>query len=93
MTLPGALLDAMRALVTRVAGPSRAPAESGPDTPLSEDGFWLDSVEMLEVVVACESEFGITFDATRDFVGDAFATLGTLGALPVDQRAAARVGP
>ena len=93
MTSPGALLEALRTLVTRVAGPGRAPVESGPATPLSEGGFWLDSVELLEVVVACESEFDITFDATRDFVDDAFATLGTLAALVDRKRAAAHVEP
>jgi acyl carrier protein len=93
VTSPGTLLEAMRALVIRVVGPSRAPAESGPATPLSEGGFWLDSVELLEVVVACESEFDITFDATRDFAGDAFETLGTLAALVDRKRAAIRVGP
>jgi acyl carrier protein len=93
VTSPGALIEAMRALVTRVAGPSRAPVESGPATPLSEGGFWLDSVELLEVVVACESEFDITFDATRDFAGDAFETLGTLAALVDRKRAAVRAGP
>jgi acyl carrier protein len=90
--IPPAFLDKIRALVTRVAGPSRAPADSGPATPLSEGGFWLDSVELLEVVVACESEFDITFDATRDFDGDAFETLATLAAL-VDRKRAARVEP
>lgn len=72
------LLDAARALVTRVAGPSRTPPGSGAETPLSEAGFWLDSVELLEVVVACESEFGITFDATRDLTPAAVETLGSL---------------
>ena len=37
--------------------------------------------------------FDITFDATRDFAGDAFATLGTLTALVDRKRGAARVGP
>jgi acyl carrier protein len=49
-----------------VAGPSRTPPDSGPQTPLSGAGLRLDSVELLEVVVACECEFGIMFDATRD---------------------------
>lgn len=92
MTPPIALVDAIRALVARVAGPSRTPAESGPDTPLSEGGFWLDSVELLEVVVACEGEFDITFDATKDFAAGAFETLGTLATLVDGKRAAARVG-
>ena len=78
---PDPLLDATRALVERVAGPGRTPPDSGPQTPLSEAGFWLDSVELLEVVVGCECEFGITFDATRDFGGGAFETLGSLAEL------------
>ena len=45
------LLDAVRSLVARVAGPSRTPAESGPGTPLSGGGFWLDSVELPEALV------------------------------------------
>jgi acyl carrier protein len=85
-------LASIRALVIRVAGASRAPERSGAATPLSDGGFWLDSVELLELVVACEDAFGITFDATRDFDAGAFATLGTLAALVDEKRAAARVG-
>ena len=81
MRAPDPILDAIRALVERVAGPSRIPADSGPDIPLSGAGFWLDSVELLEVVVGCESEFGITFDATTDLTGETFETLGSLSAL------------
>jgi len=72
------LLDATRALVERVAGPSRTPEDSGPETPLSAEGFWLDSVELLELVVACETEFNIMFDATTDLTGGTFETLGAL---------------
>ena len=78
MSEPDRLLDATRALVLRIAGPSRAPAHSGPDTRLAEGGFWLDSVELLEVVVACETEFGIVFDAARDLTGESLETLGDL---------------
>ena len=72
------LLEAVRGLVSRVAGPSRTPPDAGADHALSGGGFWLDSVELLEVVVTCEEEFGITFDATRDLAEDALSTLGTL---------------
>lgn len=71
------LLDATHALIERVVGPDRTPPNAGADTRLSE-GYWLDSVELLEVVIACESEFGIVFDETHDLKGDAFETLGTL---------------
>jgi acyl carrier protein len=93
VTAPAASLDAVRALVARVAGPSRTPADSGPDTPLSEGGFWLDSVDLLEVVVGCEEAFGIAFDATRDLTRDAVETLGTLAALIDGKRPPARARP
>jgi acyl carrier protein len=71
------LLDAIRALVERLAGPSRTPAQVGPETRLAE-GYWLDSVELLELLIACETAFGIVFEETRDFDGGALDTLGTL---------------
>jgi acyl carrier protein len=86
-------LNTLRGLVRRIAGPDRAAAPGGADTPLSDGGFWLDSIELLELVVACEDAFGITFDAARDFDAGALATLGTLAALVEAKRAAARVGP
>ena len=82
MTDRDALLEALRAIVARVAGPTRAPAgDMGAETPLTEGGWWLDSVELLEVIVACETEFGITFEPARDLPDDALRTLGTLAAV------------
>ena len=78
--------------LTRVAGPSRTPADSGPDTRLSGAGFWLDSIELLEVIVACEAEFGITFDAMRDLTGSALETLGSLADLVRSKRVGAASG-
>jgi acyl carrier protein len=72
------ILVAIQALVERVSGPRRIPAETGPETHLSEGGFWLDSVELLEVVVACEERFGIVFDAAQDLTPEALETLATL---------------
>ena len=76
MSAPDPLLDTVRALVERVAGPSRTPAHAGPETRLTE-GYWLDSVELLDVLIACEAELGVAFDDTRDFEGGALDTLGT----------------
>lgn len=82
MTDRDALLEALRAIVERVAGPTRAPAgDMSAETPLTEGGWWLDSVELLEVIVACETEFGITFEPASDLLDDAFRTLGTLAAV------------
>ncbi len=62
-TADDAILARVRAIVTDIAGAGRVPADAGPDTPLGEEGFWLDSTEMLEVILACEREFGISFGA------------------------------
>lgn len=75
MTTDDLLLDRIRAIIERVTGPNRSPREVGPDTRLGDD-FWLDSVELLEVIVASEREFGIVFDEASDLDGEALATLG-----------------
>lgn len=71
-------LDRVRDVVSRVAGPDRTPPGAGGDTPLGEGGFWLDSVGMLEAVLACEAEFGVTFDPETDLAAAALRTVGTL---------------
>ena len=86
------LLAATRAIIERIAGPSRTPPGIGPETPLA-DGLWLDSIELLEVVVACESEFGIVFDEANDLQSGVFDTLGTLTDLIRVKRAARRQDP
>jgi len=56
------ILERVQAIVARIAGPGRTPHNAGPDTPLGEEGFWLDSLDLLDVIVACESEFGTVLD-------------------------------
>jgi acyl carrier protein len=75
------LVAQIRALVAQVIGASRVPADAGADMPLAEGGLWLDSVELLRVIVACESTFELTFAPVEDLVGDGLKTLGTLAAL------------
>ena len=65
------------ALVSRVAGAGRTPADAGPDTPIREGGFWLDSVALLELIVAAETEFGVQFDPTCDFDEEPLRTVGS----------------
>lgn len=65
MTSFDAVLRDVQAIVVRVAGPSRVPDDAGPDTRLA-DGFWLDSMEILDVVLACEQHFGIVFEEGTD---------------------------
>lgn len=56
------ILDRVQAIVARIAGPGRTPPDASPDTPLGEEGFWLDSLDLLDVIVACENEFGTVLD-------------------------------
>lgn len=75
------LCDRVRDIVTRIAGPHRTPANAGPATPLAEGGFWLDSIALLEVIVACETEFGVTFDSARDLTRDTLKSVESLAAV------------
>lgn len=82
MTAPFAdpLLLRVLSIVEGVVGAGRRQAAATADTRLA-DGFWLDSAELLDIVLACELEFGIVFDDERDFGKGAFDTLGTFAAL------------
>jgi acyl carrier protein len=75
------VLARVQRVAARIAGPARTPPDAGPDTPLGEGGFWLDSVDLVEVIVACEEEFGLTFEAEVDFTPEALATVKNLSAL------------
>ena len=41
-------------------------------------GFWLDSIATLEVIVACEEEFGVTFDGQTELTGASLSTVRSL---------------
>ena len=51
-------------IVTEVAGPDRTPERASAETPLNEGGFWLDSADLLEVLLGCEAAFSVTLDPT-----------------------------
>lgn len=71
-------LEAVQALVTRIAGPSQSPSNAGPDTPLLEGGFGLDSVHLLDAIIACEREYGVVFEPRTDFTAEALRTVRSL---------------
>jgi acyl carrier protein len=75
---PEPTLDQVLAVIGRIAGDHRSPADAGPDTLLMEGGFWLDSVHLLETVIACEETFGVVFDPALDFSDRTLITVGTL---------------
>ena len=74
------VLDRVKAIVARVAGPDRTPSAVGSTTLLGEGGLWLDSVELLEVILACEEEFDLVFDADLRLAEEALTTVGSLAA-------------
>ncbi len=73
------ILARVIALATSIAGPERTPEEVGPDTPLTDGGFWLDSVALVEVIVACEAEFFVEFDSEEDLTSSFSRPHGGLG--------------
>ena len=75
------LLTRVQRIVVTQAGADRTPRDVSPDTALGGAGFWLDSVDLLEIVLACESEFGVTFDSETDLTLETLATVRSLAAL------------
>jgi acyl carrier protein len=71
-------LEQVQAVVARVAGRHHTPVDAGPNTPLTQGGYWLDSVRLLETVIACEEEFGVVFDPATDFSDRTLITVSTL---------------
>jgi acyl carrier protein len=68
-------------IVAAVAGPARTPADPGPDTPLGEAGYWLDSVDLVEVVLASEREFDVTFEGEADLTPLSLSCIRTFAEL------------
>jgi acyl carrier protein len=75
------VLARVQALAARIAGPARTPPDAGPDTPLGDGGFWLDSVDLVEVIVACETEFAVSFEGETDLTAESMGTVRTLADL------------
>lgn len=67
-------------ILDRIVGPGRTPADAGPATPLLEEGFWLDSVGLIETVLTCEEAFRVSLDRETDLAGTGLVTVGGLAA-------------
>jgi acyl carrier protein len=74
------LLERLLKIVAFVAGPHRLPSDLGAHTPISDGGLELDSTAVLELIVSCEAEFGVTLDPDTDFTEEALSTVGRLAA-------------
>ena len=72
------IVERVQAIVAGIAGPRRSPPDLGLETPLGEEGLWFDSSEMLELILACETEFGVVFDPAHDLSWEALTTVGSL---------------
>ena len=68
-------------VVLAIAGTARTPPGAGPDTPLRDNGFWLDSLAMVEIVMECEAVFDVVLDAEHDLSPDALSTARSLAAV------------
>jgi len=75
------ILSRVHALITQMAGPDRTPDEAGPDTLLGDSGYGFDSLDMLEVILACEREFGVAFGAGDGLTADALLSARRLADL------------
>jgi acyl carrier protein len=71
-------IERVHSIVERIAGPARSVPGAGPETRLGDGGFWLDSTAMLEVVLACEEEFGIVFDWEGELSPEVLGTIRSL---------------
>jgi acyl carrier protein len=71
-------VERVLSIVSGVAGLHRSPPGAGRETPLADGGFWLDSVDLLETVLACEEAFDIVFDSDADLTDHSLSTVGTL---------------
>ena len=75
------VVDRLLKIVAEVAGPARTPETLGVGTTLRDGGLWLDSVALLELIVAVESEFEVDFDPASDFAEGALESVGSLAAM------------
>jgi len=83
------IVDRLLKVVADIAGPARTPGTLGLDTLLRDGGLWLDSVALLELIVAVEGEFEVDFDPASDFSDGALESVGSLAAV-IGQRLAER---
>jgi acyl carrier protein len=74
------VLERVQVIVALVAG-DRTPADAGPDTPLDDRGYGLDSVDVLDLLLACEEAFGVRLDEDLDLSAAALRTSRSLADL------------
>lgn len=68
------------AAIEQVVGPGRVPPGSDGELALSNGGLWLGSLELVEIIVACENAFGVALDPEKDLTPETLRTAGNLTA-------------
>jgi acyl carrier protein len=68
-------------IVSQIAGPNRTPTDPGASTRLWGGGFWLDSIDLLELMLACDAAFGPVFASMPRSVMADIKTIGDLAAV------------
>lgn len=81
MTPEDSILPRVWATLVAVAGADRVTGEPRADCPLGSNGFWLDSIDLMDAIIACEEAFGITFALDTDFDASRVRTVGDLVSL------------
>jgi acyl carrier protein len=71
-------LSRLVSILKEVAGPDRTPTRVEPETSINEGGFWLDSADFLEVVLACEEAFSVDIDPSSVLADGAALTVERL---------------
>ena len=71
-------LSRLIGILTNVAGPDRTPERVGVETPINEGGFWLDSADLLEVLLSCEAAFSVELDPSTLLPEEAELTVARL---------------
>ena len=65
-------------LAARIAGPARAMPAADGATPLADGGYWLTSLDLVDLVVACERHFGVVLEPETDLTAESLQSVGTL---------------
>ena len=68
-------------ILAEIAGPNRRPPDPGTCTPLWGGGFWLDSIDLLDLMFACDAAFGSIFESAPRSVMAEIRTVGDLVAV------------
>ena len=84
-TVDDPLLPRVWKILAARAGAGRVPAVPSAACPLGSNGFWFDSIDFMDAILACEEAFGITFELEPDFDASRLRTVGDLVELVRDR--------